>query len=288
MVNLHQELNFHRAADACGVSQSTLSTGIKNLEQVLGDQLLERHGNTFTFTAVGEDVVQRSKKLLAEAGDMVALVRQQGSIMTGDVRLGCIPSIALFMLRRLFTHCDEAYPDLNLTFKEDSSDNLLESLSKGELDLIFVAQPVDIGDHHYMKLGIDPFKFVVHPDLAKLIEEPLDYQQLPDKCIYLLREDNSRTEEEVSSFFQIDKKKISLQSTTNIYTLALLVNAKAGATFLPQMAINYGLIDNSHAVVMQPPGDAPYREIGLMWRKSSIKVATLRALGLAIQKLSNR
>ena len=285
LVNLHQELNFHRAAKACGVSQSTLSTGIKNLEDMLGDKLLERHGNTFTFTAIGEDVVQRSRKLLAEANDMVSLVRQQGNVMTGNVRLGCISSIALFVLKSIFKHCDEAYPDLNLTIREDSTSELIDALTKGELDMIFVAQPVDIGNHHYMKVGIDPFKFVVHPDLAERLGEPLNYQDLPDDSIYLLRGESSMSETELGAFFLDNKKKISHQSATSLQTLALLVDAKVGATFLPQMAIDYGLVKSSHAIVMQPPGEAPYREIGLMWRKSSIKVATLRTLGLAIQKL---
>lgn len=94
LVNLHQEQNFNRAAKVCFVSQSTLSSGIQNLEEQLGHQLIERDHKSFMFTAIGEEVVQRSRKILTDVDDLVELVKNQGEPMTGDIRLGCIPTIA--------------------------------------------------------------------------------------------------------------------------------------------------------------------------------------------------
>ena len=112
LVNLHQEQNFNRAAKVCHVSQSTLSSGIQNLEEQLGHQLIERDHKSFMFTAIGEEVVLRSRKLLTDVDDLVELVRNQGEPMTGKIRLGCIPTIAPFLLSRVVRHCQYTYPQL--------------------------------------------------------------------------------------------------------------------------------------------------------------------------------
>ncbi|MGP1782588.1 hydrogen peroxide-inducible genes transcriptional activator OxyR, partial [Shewanella frigidimarina] len=175
LVNLHQEQNFNRAAKICHVSQSTLSSGIQNLEEQLGHQLIERDHKSFIFTAIGEEVVMRSRKLLTDVDDLVELVKHQGEPMTGEIRLGCIPTIAPFLLSNVVQHCKQAYPDLTLFLKEDTTDRLIDALGKGELDLLLLALPVDTSGFHSMKVGIDPFKMVVHKDLSDEIHEPIDY-----------------------------------------------------------------------------------------------------------------
>ena len=100
LVHLHQEQNFNRAAKICFVSQSTLSSGIQNLEEQLGYQLIERDHKSFMFTAIGEEVVERARNILTDVDDLVELVKNQGEPMTGEIRLGCIPTIAPFLLTR--------------------------------------------------------------------------------------------------------------------------------------------------------------------------------------------
>ncbi|QDO86662.1 LysR family transcriptional regulator [Shewanella psychropiezotolerans] len=285
--HLHEEQNFRRAAKVCGVSQSTLSTGIKTLEELLGDQLLERFRKTFAFTVVGEEVVLRARKLLAEANDLVELVKNQRSIMAGEVRLGCVPTIAPFLLRPIFEHCEQHYPDLILTVTEDTDEQLTGALTRGELDLLLVAQPVpvEVGKHHYMKLGIDPFKFVVHSTLVEAMGEPLDIQRLPGNSIHLLREESCMTKSVLRAHLLDSHGKVNPITVTSLHTLVQLISGKPGATFLPQMAIDGGILNHTPLHVMPLSGEVPYREIGLMWRKSSIKVATLSKLGGIIKEV---
>lgn len=262
LVNLHQEQNFNRAAKICHVSQSTLSSGIQNLEEQLGHQLIERDHKSFIFTAIGEEVVLRSRKLLTDVDDLVELVKHQGEPMTGEIRLGCIPTIAPFLLSRVVQHCKEVYPNLTLFLKEDTTDRLVDALGKGELDLLLLALPVDTSGYHSMKVGIDPFKMVVHEDLSDAIHEPIDYQDLPD-----------------------ESTKINPFAATSLHTLVQMVNCKLGTTFLPQMAIDAGILNNTELTTMAPPSDTPYRDIGLVWRQTSSRILTFRTLGLEIQKL---
>ncbi|MCJ8302150.1 hydrogen peroxide-inducible genes transcriptional activator OxyR [Shewanella sp.] len=285
LVNLHQEQNFNRAAKVCHVSQSTLSSGIQNLEEQLGHQLIERDHKSFIFTAIGEEVVQRSRKLLTDVDDLVELVKHQGEPMTGDIRLGCIPTIAPFLLSKVVKHCQSTYADLTLFLKEDTTERLLDALAKGELDLLLLALPVDTSGFHRMKVGIDPFKLVVHEDLTDVINEPLDYESLPDQSIFLLQAEHCITGHAVSACELANSAKVNPFAATSLHTLVQMVNSKLGTTFLPQMAIDAGILNDTELRVMQPPGEAPYREIGLVWRQTSSRILTFRTLGLAIQNI---
>ncbi|MBE7215351.1 hydrogen peroxide-inducible genes activator [Shewanella psychropiezotolerans] len=285
LVNLHQEQNFNRAAKVCHVSQSTLSSGIQNLEEQLGHQLIERDHKSFIFTAIGEEVVQRSRKLLTDVDDLVELVKHQGEPMTGDIRLGCIPTIAPFLLSKVVKHCQSTYADLTLFLKEDTTERLLDALGKGELDLLLLALPVDTSGFHSMKVGIDPFKLVVHEELTDVIHEPLDYESLPDQSIFLLQAEHCITGHAVSACELANSAKVNPFAATSLHTLVQMVNSKLGTTFLPQMAIDAGILNDTELRVMQPPGEAPYREIGLVWRQTSSRILTFRTLGLAIQNI---
>ncbi len=288
LVNLYQEQNFNRAAKKCYVSQSTLSSGIQNLEEQLGHQLIERDHKSFIFTAIGEEVVIRSRKLLTDVDDLVELVKHQGEPMTGDIRLGCIPTIAPFLLSRVVKQCQNSFPDLTLFLKEDTTERLLDALGKGELDLLLLALPVDTSGYHSMKVGIDPFKLVAHEELAGSIIEPLDYQSLPDESIFLLQAEHCITGHAISACQLGDSAKVNPFAATSLHTLVQMVNSKLGTTFLPQMAIDAGILNDTELTVMQPPGEAPYRDIGLVWRQTSSRILTFRTLGLTIQNILDK
>ncbi|TVK92020.1 LysR family transcriptional regulator [Shewanella algae] len=285
LVNLHQEQNFNRAAKVCHVSQSTLSSGIQNLEEQLGYQLIERDHKSFMFTAIGEEVVQRSLKILTDVDDLVELVKNQGAPMTGEIRLGCIPTIAPFLLSRVVKQCQKSYPDLSLLLKEDTTERLLTALGKGELDLLLLALPADTSGYHSMKVGIDPFKMVVHKDLSADIHEPVDYQALPDESIFLLQSEHCITGHAISACQLGDSAKVNPFAATSLHTLVQMVNSKLGTTFLPQMAIDAGILKDTDLAVMGPPGEALFREIGLVWRQTTSRILTFRTLGLEIQQL---
>ncbi|MCL1073662.1 hydrogen peroxide-inducible genes transcriptional activator OxyR [Shewanella dokdonensis] len=285
LVNLHQEQNFNRAAGICHVSQSTLSSGIQNLEEQLGYQLIERDHKSFMFTAIGEEVVQRALKILTDVDDLVELVKNQGEPMTGEIRLGCIPTIAPFLLSRLLKQCHENYPQLSLLLKEDTTERLLASLGKGELDLLLLALPADVTGYHSMKVGIDPFKMVIHKDLANTVHEPVDYQTLPDESIFLLQTEHCITGHAISACQLGDSRKVNPFAATSLHTLVQMVNSKLGTTFLPQMAIDAGILNDTDLTVLAPPGDSPFREIGLVWRQTTSRIRTFRTLGLEVQKL---
>ncbi|MFI3244988.1 MAG: hydrogen peroxide-inducible genes activator [Ferrimonas sp.] len=284
LVQLHQEQNFNRAAKACHVSQSTLSSGIQNLEEQLGGQLIERDHKSFMFTALGEDVVTRSRHLLSQVQEMTDLARSAGEPMAGTIRLGCIPTIAPFLLNRVVKTSQQQFPELSLLLREDTTENLIAALGNGELDLLLLALPIDTSGFHSMKVGVDPFKLVAHKD-QPLSGVDLEYDDMPDQSIFLLQREHCITGHAISACNLKNSAKINPFAATSLHTLVQMVDSKLGTTFLPEMAIDAGILNGTELVAYQPQGSEPYREIGLVWRQTSSRLLTFRTLGLMIQGL---
>lgn len=182
-------------------------------------------------------------------------------------------------------HCKNVYPDLTLLLKEDTTDRLVDALGKGELDLLLLALPVDTSGYHSMKVGIDPFKMVVHQGLTNVLSEPVNYKDLPDESIFLLQAEHCITGHAVSACQLGESSKINPFAATSLHTLVQMVDCKLGTTFLPQMAIDAGILNDTGLVTIDPLGDTPYRDIGLVWRQTSSRIVTFRTLGLEVQKL---
>lgn len=277
LVTLSECENFNRAAKACFVSQSTLSTGIQTLEELLGLQLIERDQKSFIMTPVGHEVVARARAMLTQARDMLELAQAQSGILSGTLRLGCIPTIAPFLLTDLVNRCARSAPQLELLLREDTSANLLAQLEAGTLDLLVLALPYEIGHFHKLVVGQDPFRLVVHRQLLQTRSAPLDYPDLPNGAIFLLEQEHCLTGHALAACHMTDRQKINPFAATSLYTLVQMVASRMGATYLPQMAICNGILRQTELEALPPVDGQAFRDIGLVWRPSSTRVATFYA-----------
>ncbi|EGR1124600.1 hydrogen peroxide-inducible genes activator [Vibrio cholerae] len=288
LVTLYETRHFSEAAERCFVSQSTLSKGIQNLEELIGCSLYEKQDkkSPLVFTRVGELVVKHGRELLAKGQDLVELGKLcQGDTMEGQLRLGCIPTIAPFLLCDLVQEINQRYPKLHLLLREDTTANLLSALRSGELDVLILALPVDIGNMESYVVGQDPFRMVISRNQVNQIRVPIRYADLPDESVFLLENEHCLTEHAVSACKLTDKEKINPFTATSLHTLVQMVANGLGTTFIPQMAIDHGLLDNQNLVVIDPPGQKAYREIGLVWRPSSSRIHTFRQLAEIVAEL---
>lgn len=288
LVTLYETRHFSEAAERCFVSQSTLSKGIQNLEELIGCSLYEKQDkkSPLVFTLVGELVVKQGRELLAKGQDLVELGKLcQGDTMEGQLRLGCIPTIAPFLLCDLVQEINQRYPKLHLLLREDTTANLLSALRSGELDVLILALPVDIGNMESYVVGQDPFRMVISRNQVNTIRVPIRYADLPDESVFLLENEHCLTEHAVSACKLTDKEKINPFTATSLHTLVQMVANGLGTTFIPQMAIDHGLLDNQNLVVIDPPGQKAYREIGLVWRPSSSRIHTFRQLAEIVAEL---
>lgn len=288
LVTLHETRHFSDAAERCFVSQSTLSKGIQNLEELIGCPLYEKKDkkSPLVFTQAGEQVVKQGRELLARGQDLMELGKQcQGDLMEGQLKLGCIPTIAPFLLGDLVQEVNVHYPQLHLLLREDTTANLLTALRNGELDVLILALPIDIGSMESRVVGQDPFRMVISRKQADAIKVPIKYDDLPDNSVFLLENEHCLTEHAVSACKLTEKEKINPFTATSLHTLVQMVANGLGTTFIPQMAIKHGLLDNQNLVVIDPPGQQASREIGLVWRPSSSRSHTFERLADVVSEL---
>ncbi|MEH8021593.1 MULTISPECIES: hydrogen peroxide-inducible genes activator [Rheinheimera] len=277
LLALHEYQHFGRAADACYIGQSTLSAAIANLEETMAVQLLERDHKSFIFTPLGEDIVRQARYIIEQCEELTDFAKSQGKPMAGPFRLGCIPTIAPFVLSEVMALCRERYPDLQLLLREDTSDNSLHALGEGRLDMVLLALPYETGTFHAEVLAQDGFKLVLHQDwLDRGFSN--DINQWPDESIFLLEREHCLTNHAVKACELEDSRKVNPFFATSLHTLIQMVNNKLGVTFMPQMAINSGVLDGTELIAQQPGAGNAYRDIGVAWRPTSSKARSYRIM----------
>jgi LysR family hydrogen peroxide-inducible transcriptional activator len=284
LLALDKHQHFNKAAQACFVSQSTLSSAVLKLEEQLSCQLLERDHKSFIFTSHGKQVVALAKQLLLSANEFVAFARQQGSYDAGSIRLGCIPTIAPFLLTDLVQECQQQLPKLELYLCEDTTENLMQQLEQGEIDCAILAFPIPKHDFSAQLLGKDNFFIAGDKNLIDNFRHSLDYESLPEKSIFLLNKEHCLTEHAVSACQLADVSRINSFSASSLATLVQMTAFHRGVTFLPKMAIDKGVGQFEGLTIKAINGDV-YREIGMIWRKTSMREQAFFALGDLVSNL---
>src|SRR5690606_14101303 len=241
----------------------------------------------FIFTALGEDVVRQARHIIEQCEELTEFAKCQGKPMTGPFRLGCIPTIAPFVLSEVMTLCRERYPDLQLLLREDTSENSLHGLAEGRLDMVLLALPYETGAFHTEVLAQDPFKLVLHRDWQDRGFNK-DISQWPDESIFLLEREHCLTNHAVKACELEDSRKVNPFFATSLHTLTQMVNNILGVTFMPQMAINSGVLDGTELMSQAPGAAAAYRDIGVAWRPTSTKARSYRLMADLISEVLQR
>ena len=287
LVALADRLNFRAAAEACFVTQSTLSAGIQELESQLGAQLLERDRRSVRLTAVGERVTERARRLLAEAGDLVETVRASREPLSGDFSLGAIPTIAPFLLPRVLPLLREEYPALKLFLREDLTGRLLERLRSGELDAALLALPYDTGELEIRELFRDEFWFVARSGdpLAKL--KAVAIERLDVDEVILLEEGHCLREHAIAACGAERAGHAHIEATS-LPTLLQMVEGGLGVTLLPELALRTGILNGTTLVARPFSTRVPARSVALATRASSARAKELDLLAEFFSKHAPR
>ncbi|WP_421622023.1 LysR substrate-binding domain-containing protein [Alkalilimnicola ehrlichii] len=289
LVAVGDQRHFGRAAKACFVSQPTLSAQVKKLEEYLGVQLVERGTRQVLLTPTGEEVVARARAVLNQVDDIVELCRAAAEPMTGELRLGAIPTLAPYLLPHLVATATDAWPRLRMLLYEERTALLVERLRKGELDGALMAMPVAGDDLTSVAVFEEPFVLALPADhaLAEAKRAPRP-EALPEDELLLLEEGHCLRDQalEVCQLAG-DAGGTSCFRATSLETLRQMVAAGVGMTLLPRLAGQAGCeIPNRSAVKLLPfPPPVPTRTIGLYWRKGAARASTLEAVAAAIRDL---
>ncbi|HKU93708.1 MAG TPA: LysR substrate-binding domain-containing protein [Vineibacter sp.] len=282
LVALADHGHFGRAAEACHVSQPTLSTQLRKLEEYLGVTLFERTNKAFHITTLGEEIVAQARKAIAEADAIVDMAQQKKGPLRGPLAVGIIPSLSPYLLPWLLPALKRTYPHLRLVVHEDLTDHLLERLKAHKLDAALLALAMCDADLETAPLFDEPFFFAApkgHP-LAKsgsVKEADLKAQRLllltdghclRDQALAVCGLSETAQEEEMDF------------RATSLETIRGMVAAGMGCTLLPALTIVDAAV---HDIEIRPLAGGSSRRIGLVWRHSYPKVRELKLLGQVIR-----
>ena len=270
--------HFGRAAERCFVSQSAFSNAIRELEEGLGAELVDRTNRSVTITATGHEVAVQARLVVRDVEALIETARGDDEPLTGELRLGIIPTIAPFLLPGALPRLREAYPDLDLLLAEDQTERVYARLMEGDLDLLLLALPWAMRGVEEMPLFRDRFCLACREGTTRVDPENYRYNRLDADSILLLEDGHCLREHALAACKLRDTEKVRRFGASSLLTLIEMVDADLGITFLPEMARDSTLLRNTR-VKLWPMGEKSFRTIGLVWRKGSRRDAEFRQLG---------
>ncbi|USI71386.1 hydrogen peroxide-inducible genes activator [Sphingomonas morindae] len=283
LVALHEHGHFGNAAEACFVTQSTLSAGLRELESLLGLTLVERTRRVVRFTPVGERIALQARRVLAEAETLTDLARAAGKPLSGELRMGVIPTIAPFLLPQLLPRLRNEWPDLKLYLREEVTGQACDSLARGRLDCVLLALPYRCGDVE----TADLFEDRLHVALAegeKAAAAPMIAPADIDEHRLLLLEDGHCLKDHALA--ACNRPELASEAAmlgTSLHTLVQMVDNGLGMTLLPEMAIRAGILNGTSVTTRPLAADHPSRRIALAWRKGSPRAKEFQLLAAALK-----
>ncbi|MBL27920.1 MAG: LysR family transcriptional regulator [Rhodospirillaceae bacterium] len=268
LVALVDELNFSRAAAACHVTQPTLSTGLKELEEMLGVRLAERNRRSVIITSAGREIALRARALLLAAREIEDLAAQHSNPNAGDLRLGAIPTIGPFLIPKVLSGVRGAFPNLRLFLREEVTESLLDGLAAGRLDAALIAQPFDVGSLETEFLFDDGYHLAAprgHPGEER---KAVTGTELDGARLMLLEKGHCLQRHALSAFPDRNIQQDESFAATSLSTLISMVGEGLGITLLPDLAIDAGAAAGYEIDLVPLVGARP-RHVVMAWRPTS-------------------
>lgn len=267
--------SFIHAADQCFVSQPTLSTQIKKMEDILGAPLFERTNKKVLLTGFGEQVVASARRILLEIDTIHQLAGNAQNCLAGNFRLGAFPTLSTYIFPGLVPKIREAIPKLRLILIEEKTDALIEQLKQGQLDAALLAMPVHDDYLESSVLFEDEFFLAVAHDNPLVQQRTIALVDLIHQPLLLLDEGHCLRGQALQICELNRLQEQQDVRATGLETLRQMVKAGTGITFMPQIAIH----EHEEGICYIPFEDpVPKRTIALFWRKTSARKELLELL----------
>ncbi|MDH5833148.1 LysR substrate-binding domain-containing protein [Luteimonas kalidii] len=277
--------HFGRAAAASFVSQPTLSTQLRKLEDELGVALVERAPRKVMLTPIGVEIVERARRVVAEVEQMKEAARRSQRPEAGTVRLGIFPTLGPYLLPHVIPAIRERFPDLQLLLVEEKSDELLARLRDGRLDAAILALPVHDEQLHHEYLFEEPFLLAV-PERHRLAgRRALGVEELANEHLLLLEDGHCLRRQTLDVCQLAGAHETSEFRATSLETLRQMVAANVGITLLPALAVQPPVAHPPSIRLLAFSDSRPSREIAMFWRRSSAMSGFLTQLAETFRAL---
>ncbi len=285
LVAVAEHQHFGRAAEACFVSQPTLSTQLKKLEQTLGVTLIERTNRRVMLSPEGEQIVAQAQRILIEVNALTAMSEHLRDPMGGELRLGIIPTIAPYLLPKILAPIAAEFPNLNIQLTEGQTSHITRMLKHGDLDAVLLALPLPMQEENIeeAELYTEAFLFAVAAEHPKAQKRSVSTEDLQDEEVLLLEDGHCLRDQALAICHAHRGVESSNFSATSLETLRQLVAANMGITLMPELAV--ATLEDANPRVRYIPfsGEVPSRTLGLCWRSSSTRAELLADLAKALR-----
>lgn len=280
LVAVAEHRHFGRAAEACFVSQPTLSTQLKKLEDTLGVTLIERTNRQVMLSPAGERIVEQAQRVLREVNTLTALAEQFSDPLGGDFKLGVIPTLAPYVLPKILGPIEENFPNLRLQLTEGQTAVLVRMLKQGDLDVALLALPLKEENTVEFNLFREPFLFAVGNDHRLAQQKTATLKDLEGEEVLLLEDGHCLRDQALEVCHTHRAAENVNFRATSIETLREMVAAGVGTTLMPELAVRA----DSGVCYLPFRKEQPYRDVGLVWRSTSTRSELLQALAEMLKK----
>lgn len=283
LVALADHGHFGRAAEACFITQSTLSTQIKKLEDFLGVTLFDRSLKRVTPTPIGREILQAARNIVEESERIREVARHAQDPMARTIHLGVIPTLGPYYLPHALTLAQKKHPGLRLLLREEMTPQILDHLVDGKLDAGLLALPVMDDNLKIEPLFHEPFFAALPAGHALAAHDTLKVSDLDGEKLMLLDEGHCLRDQalDVCGTHASGREEVR---ATSLETLRQMVGMGLGITLLPALAVDAAPRVNKKAVEIRPfRAPAPGRTIGLVWRKRAPFPETFERLAATLK-----
>jgi LysR family transcriptional regulator, hydrogen peroxide-inducible genes activator len=277
LASLARHRHFCRAAEDCAVTQPALSMQVRELEQEIGAELVERRTGEIALTETGVEVARRAEHILAATRDLIDFASHR-KVLAGKLRLGIIPTVAPYVLPRVLPQLQGRYPLLRVEVRETQTKILLGELAGGDLDAVMLALPADGADVETLPLFDDRFMLALpatdpQPANRRVAAEHVDQRRL------ILLEEGHCLRDQALAFCRTPSNDVPASlGATSLATVMQMVANGYGVTLLPEVAAGVEVRD-SRVKLLRFAEPQPARTIGLAWRRTSPRKRDFAALG---------
>ena len=298
IVAVAREKHFGKAAEACYVSQPTLSVAIKKLEEELDLKLFERSANEVTVTPLGEEIVRQAQSVLEQAANIKEIAKRGKDPLAGPLKLGVIYTIAPYLLPSLVRQAIERTPQMPLMLQENFTVKLLESLRTGELDCAIIAEPFPDTGLAVAPLYDEPFLAVVPASHPLAAQDHITAAQLKAETMLLLGNGHCFRDhvlEVCPEFARFSSDAEGIRRSfegSSLETIKHMVASGMGVTLVPRLSVPREALEPSkskrkrgeepYVKYLPFDGDPPTRRVVLVWRRSFTRYEAIAALRNAI------
>ena len=286
LVALRAHGHFGRAAAACFVTQSTLSAGIRELETLLGTVLVERTRRVVRFTPLGLRIADKADRVLRESEELADMARAEAQPLTGDLRMGVIPTIAPFLLPAMLPRLRGQFPRLRLFLREETSQAACDALHRGQLDCVLLAMPFACGDVDVVTL-FDDALLVAFPSGEAPPARTIEAREIDEGRLLLLEDGHCLKDHALAACNRPELRAGATMMGTSLHTLVQMVDNGLGLTFIPQMAVDAGLLDGTRVEARPLEAERGSRQIALAWRRSSPRDEEFRLLSSTLRTIAD-